>query len=164
VDKVKKREVVEQLKSTFGAFGASQVVIVSHNKGLTVTQDKNLRRQVKKTSSQYRVTKNTLAQLAIKGTQFESLNDLFQGPTTIAFSNEPVAICKALVNFSKENVKLEVLGGVVDGKFLDANAVKEMASLLSLDELRGKIVGLLQAPAAQLARVFKAYADKEQTN
>ncbi len=161
MDKVKKIEVVEQLK---GVFGSSEIVIVSHNKGLTVTQDTRLRRQIKKSSAQYRVAKNTLSQIAIKGTQFEGLKDLFQGPTTIAFSNDPVAISKALINFSKEHAKLEVLGGVMNGQFLDANAIKEMAALLSLDELRGKLVGLIQAPAAKLARVMQAYADKEQTN
>ncbi len=161
MDKVKKIEVVEQLK---GVFGSSEIVIVSHNKGLTVLQDTKLRRQIKKSSAQYRVAKNTLAQIAIKGTQFESLKDLFQGPTTIAFSDDPVAISKALINFSKEHAKLEVLGGVMNGEYIDANVIKEMAALLSLDELRGKIVGLIQAPAAKLARVMQAYADKEQTN
>jgi len=161
VDKVKKREVVEQLK---GAFSASQVAIISHNKGLTASSVKTLRRNIRKASAKYTVAKNTLTQIAVDGTEFASLKDLLEGPTTIALSNDPVSICKVLVNFSKENNKLEVLGGVVEGKFLDANAVKEMASLLSLDELRGKLVGLIQAPAAQIARVLKAYADKEQKN
>lgn len=161
MDKVKKAQVVEQLK---GVFSSNEIVIVSHNKGLTVLQDTSLRRKVKKSSSQYRVAKNSLAQIAVQGTTFESIKDLLQGPTTIAYSNDPIAVSKVLVEFAKENAKLEVLGGAMNGKFLDANEIKEMASLLSLDELRGKIVGLLQAPAAQLARLFKAYADKEQTN
>jgi len=169
VDKVKKTEVVEQLK---GIFGSSQIVIVSHNKGLTVSQDAKLRREIKKSRSSYRVAKNTLARIAIKDTSFSSLDNLFTGPTSIAYSEDAVGVAKALVDFSKEHAKLEILGAVMDGKVLDVNSVKALATLPSLDQLRSTIIGLVQAPAsklarvtqapaAQLARVFQAYADKK---
>jgi large subunit ribosomal protein L10 len=169
VDKVKKAEVVEQLK---GVFGAAEVVIISHNNGLTVSQDAKLRRNMRKSSAGYRVVKNSLSKIAIKGTGFEQLDGLLNGPTSIAYAEDPVAVAKALVEFSKDHEKLEVLGGVMSGRFLEVSEIKALATLPSLDQLRGKIIGLLQAPASKIARVInepgtklvrviKAKADKK---
>ncbi len=168
MDKNRKEQVVEELKQIFNS---TTIVIVSHNKGLTVSQSRELRKQVKVANSNYQVTKNSLAKIATQETQFAELNGILKGPTSLAYSNDPVAIAKVLTSFAKDNEKIEILGGVMDSTFLDANALKQLATMPSLDELRGKIVGILkapatklavvlQAPAAQLARVFSAYAKK----
>ena len=120
----------------------------------------------------FKVTKNRLAKLALKGTKFEGLADCFTGPTAIAVSTDPVAAAKVAVEYANKNEKLQIVGGALEAEVLDADAVKALATLPSLDELRGKIIGLilapatkiavvLQAPAGQLARVFAAYAKAE---
>lgn len=168
MDKNQKIKLVEQLKTTFES---ATIVIVATNSGLTVTAARNLRKQFRAASCDYKVTKNRLAKIAVTGTDFEPLSGFLKGPTSIASANDPVAVSKILVNFIKENDKLQIVGGVMDGKLLSVDIVKELAALPSLDELRGKIVGLLQAPATkiaavlqapalQLARVTKAYAEK----
>ena len=166
MDKQKKIQAVEQLK---GFFGTVNTVIVSKNKGLTVLEVNNLRKKIREAKSSYRVTKNKLTKIALKGSKFEPLNDFMVGPTSIAYSDDPVAIAKALESFAKDNQKLEILGGVMDGTLLSPSQIKQLASLPSLNELRAKLVGLtqapaqkivavLQAPAAQLARVIDAYS------
>jgi large subunit ribosomal protein L10 len=121
----------------------------------------------------YKVTKNRLAKLALAGTTYEPISDLFNGPTAIAYSADPVAAARVAVDYSKENDKLVVIGGAMGDTLLDENAVKALASLPSLDELRGKLVGMLntpatrvagvlQAPAGQLARVLGAYANQSE--
>ena len=147
----------------------ASLVVVTRQSGLTVTETQALRGKIRDLGATYRVGKNTLTRLAIAGTQNESLSDHLKGPTALACSSDPVAAAKATVEFAGTNDKLEVLCGVLNGQFLDASAVKALATLPSLDELRGKIIGVLQAPAtqiariacepaAQLARVFGAYA------
>jgi len=168
VDKNQKIKLVEQLKTTFEA---ATIVIVAKNSGLTVAAARDLRKQFRAASCNYKVAKNRLAKIAVTGTNFEQLGELLKGPTSIATANDPVAISKIIVNFAKENEKLQIVGGVMDGKLLNPATVKELASLPSLDELRGKIIGILQAPATkiaavlqapalQLARVTSAYAEK----
>ncbi len=169
VNKLDKEQVVKQLKEE--VFTSSGIVIVSHNKGLTVAAAKKLRNEFRRASCKYKVTKNSLTRIAAKGTSFEALNDVLTGPTSLAFASDPVTVSKLLVNFTKENEKLQIVGGVMDGKFIDAKSIQKLATLPSLDELRGKIVGLLQAPATklavviqapavQIARVLKAYSEK----
>lgn len=168
MDRVKKQEVVSNLKEIFSS---SSIVIVCHNNGLTVSQANGLRREVRKAKSTYLVTKNRLAKIAIDGTGFQDLKKHLAGPVSISYSNDPVGISKALAAFAKDNEKLAIIGGVLNGEFLNANAIKQLATLPSLDELRGKIVGLLkasatklailtQAPASQIARVISAHATK----
>lgn len=156
------REEKKQLLSDLNAlFSDAEAVVVSHYKGLTVAEVSELRDNVRKAGAGFRVTKNRIARLALKGTKFEGIADLFKGPTAIAFASDPVAACKACVEFAKTNEKLIVLGGAMGTTVLSVEEVKHLASIPSLDELRAKIIGLLQAPAAQLARVTKAYSEKE---
>jgi len=156
------REEKKQLLSDLNElFSNSEIVVVSHYKGLTVSEVSELRNNIRKAGAGFRVTKNRIARLALKGTKFENIADLFTGPTAIAFASDPVAACKACVEFSKTNEKLIVLGGAMGTGLLSLEEVKHLASIPSMDELRAKIIGLLQAPAAQLARVTKAYSEKE---
>ena len=156
------REEKKQLLSDLNElFSNSEIVVVSHYKGLTVSEVSELRNNIRKAGAGFRVTKNRIARLALKGTKFENIADLFTGPTAIAFASDPVAACKACVEFAKTNEKLIVLGGAMGTGVLSLEEVKHLASIPSMDELRAKIIGLLQTPAAQLARVTKAYSEKE---
>lgn len=142
-------------------FNTAETIVVSHYKGLTVEEVSELRDNIRKAGAGFRVTKNRITRLALKGTKFEALSDLFVGPTAIAFANDPISACKACVEFAKTNEKLLVLGGGMGNGVLSVDDVKRLASIPSMDELRAKIIGLLQAPGAQLARVTKAYSEKE---
>ena len=168
MEKAKKAEVVEDLNQVFSKAGS---VVVAHYSGMTVAQMSDLRARMGAAGASFRVSKNRLAVRALKGTPIEGIAHLFKGPTGIAVSDDPVAASKVAVAYAKENDKLVILGGSVGVTALDANGVKALATLPSLDELRGKIVGLLvapatkiagivQAPAGQLARVIGAYSSK----
>jgi large subunit ribosomal protein L10 len=167
VDRVEKQDLVALLHRTFSETAA---VLVTHYSGLTVAEIGDLRKRMREAGAGLKVTKNRLAKLALDGTRYENLSDLFKGPTAIAFAADPVAAAKAAVGFAKTNPKLILLGGGVAGQRLDADGVKALATLPSLDEIRGKVIGLLnapatqiaailQAPAGQLARVFAAYGE-----
>jgi large subunit ribosomal protein L10 len=169
VEKTKKVEVVEDLKGVFSEAGS---VVVAHYSGMTVAQMSDLRSRMNAAGASFRVSKNRLAVRALKGTAIEGISHLFKGPTGIAYSDDPVAASKVAVAYAKDNEKLVILGGSVGTTALDVNGVKALATLPSLDALRGKIVGLLvapatkiagivQAPAGQLARVVGAYSKKE---
>ena len=169
MDRAEKAELVAELKSTFDV---TQVVVVTRNRGLTVAQSTALRNRMREAGASYRVSKNTLARLALEGTSYTGLTDMLVGPTALSTSHDPVAPAKVIVEFAKTNDKLEIVGGVMGGTVLDIAGVKALAELPSLDELRAKIVGLIvapatkvarvvQAPAAQIARVLSAYAEKE---
>ncbi|HEY4114719.1 MAG TPA: 50S ribosomal protein L10 [Rhizomicrobium sp.] len=169
MEKAKKAEVVEDLKGVFSEAGS---VVVAHYSGMTVAQMGDLRSRMRAAGASFRVAKNRLAMRALDGTPAKGIAHLFKGPTGIAVSKDPVAASKVAVAYAKENDKLVILGGVVGTQALDVNGVKALAELPSLDELRGRIVGLLQAPAtkiagvlqapaAQLARVLNAYSKKE---
>ena len=142
-------------------FNTAETIVVSHYKGLTVEEVSELRDNIRKVGAGFRVTKNRITRLALKGTKFEALSDLFVGPTAIAFANDPISACKACVEFAKTNEKLLVIGGGMGTGVLSVDDIKRLASIPSMDELRAKIIGLLQAPGAQLARVTKAYSEKE---
>lgn len=169
MDRSQKTEAVAELNRTFKEVG---VVVVTRNLGMTVAQSTELRTKMRDAGASYKVAKNRLAKIALEGTDYGSLADLLTGPTALATSADPVAAAKAVVDFAKTNDKIEIVGGAMGSTVLDAEGVKALASLPSLDELRGKIVGLIaapatklatvtQAPAAQLARVFGAYGAKE---
>ncbi|HWK35880.1 50S ribosomal protein L10 [Sphingomonas sp.] len=169
MDRSQKAESVAELNRTFNEVG---VVVVTRNLGLTVAQSTQLRTKMRDAGASFKVSKNKLAKIALEGTDYAGLSDLLTGPTALATSADPVAAAKAAVDFAKTNDKFEIVGGAMGKQLLDAEGVKALASLPSLDELRGKIVGLLvapatklatvtQAPAAQLARVLNAYASKE---
>ena len=169
MDKAEKAEVVEELKSVFANAGS---LVVAHYTGMTVAQMNDLRGRMRAAGASFRVSKNRLAVRALQGTPVEGIAHLFKGPTGIAFSKDPVAASKVAVAYAKDNEKLVILGGSVGSTALDAQGVKALATLPSLDELRGKLVGLIlapatkiagvvQAPAASLARVISAYSKKE---
>ena len=160
-DKQVNREEKAQLLSELNElFSSAEIVVVSHYKGLTVEEVSELRNNIRKVGAGFRVTKNRITRLALKGTKFENLTDLFTGPTAIAFANDPISACKACVEFAKTNEKLIVVGGAMGTGVLSVAEINKLATIPSMDELRAKIIGLLQAPAAQLARVTKAYSEK----
>jgi large subunit ribosomal protein L10 len=169
MDRSQKAESVASLNATFNEVG---VVVITRNLGMSVAQSTALRGKVREAGATYKVAKNRLARLAIKDTTYEGLDELFTGPTAIATSVDPVAAAKAVVDFAKTTDKIEIVGGAMGSQVLNAEGVKALASMPSLDELRAKLIGLVQAPAtkiaqlstapaAKLARVFGAYAAKE---
>ena len=169
MDRTQKSEAVAELNRTFNEVG---VVVVTRNLGMTVAQSTNLRNKMREAGASYKVSKNRLARIAAEGTPYAVIADLLTGPTALATSTDPVAAARVINDFAKTNDKLEIVGGAMGGQILDADGVKALASLPSLDELRAKLVGLIvapatkiatitQAPAAQIARVLSAYAEKE---
>ncbi len=142
-------------------FSNAESVVITEYLGLTVAEADELRNKVRDAGASLRVTKNRIARLAVKDTKFEGLADLFKGPVAMAYANDPIAACKACVEFAKNNEKLVIVGGALSDKALTLDEIKELAAIPSMDELRAKLVGLLQAPAAKLARVTKAYSEKE---
>jgi large subunit ribosomal protein L10 len=170
VERAEKSEVVSSLNTAFNSAGA---IVVAHYAGLTVAQMTDLRGRMRAAGASVKVAKNTLAKLALKGTEAEHITDLLQGQTVIAYSSDPVSAPKVAVEFAKTNDKLVVLGGAMGKTNLNPEGVKALATLPSLDELRAKLLGMistpatriagvLQAPAGQLARVVGAYAQKDQ--
>ncbi len=169
MDRAQKPIVVADLNRVFNEVG---VVVVTRNLGLTVAQSTDLRNKMRDGGATYKVTKNSLAKIATKGTNYESIGAMLTGPVALASSVDPVAAAKIVVEFAKTNDKLEIVGGAMGDLSLDVDGIKALATLPSLDELRGKIVGLLvapatklatiaQAPAAQIARVLSAHAEKQ---
>ncbi len=169
MDRSQKAETVASLNAVFNEVG---VVVVTRNLGLSVAQSTVLRGKIRDAGASYKVAKNSLARLAINDTDYSGLGELLTGPTALATSVDPVAAAKAVVEFAKTNDKLEIVGGSMGALLLTADGVKALASLPSLDQLRGTIIGLVQAPAtklaqlatapaAKLARVFGAYAVKD---
>ena len=169
MDRSQKAESVASLNAVFNEVG---VVVVTRNLGMSVAQSTVLRGKVREAGASYKVAKNRLAKLAIKDTSYEGIDEMLSGPTAIATSVDPVAAAKAVVDFAKTTDKIEIVGGAMGTQLLDEAGIMALASLPSLDELRAKLVGLVQAPAtkiaqlstapaAKLARVFGAYAAKE---
>lgn len=165
MDRSEKEQLVSSLRE---GLLESSLVVVSHQTGLTVAQVSDLRRKMREAGAQFRVAKNTLARLAVAGTENEGITPLLSGPTTLAYSKDPVAAAKISVKFANDNDKFNVIGGILDGKLLDAKDIETLSKLPSIDELRAKIIGIIstpatrvagivQAPAGQLARVFSAY-------
>ena len=144
MDRTQKEEQVSSLRETFDA---AELVVVTHYSGLTVAELGELRGQMREAGADFKVTKNRLTKLALAGTKFEGLSDMFSGPTAIAYSKDPVAAAKASVNFSKANEKLVVLGGAMGSESLDVSGVKALATLPSLDELRAKLVAMISTPS-----------------
>jgi large subunit ribosomal protein L10 len=157
MDRGEKREAVAALQQVFSS---TTVVVVCHYAGLTVAQMSALRRQMRTAGASVKVAKNRLAKIALEGTEVASIGDLLKGPTLIAYSTDPVAAPKVASDFAKANEKLVILGGAMGRTALDPNGVKALATLPSLDELRAKLVGLIQAPATKIAQVVNAPAAK----
>jgi large subunit ribosomal protein L10 len=152
VDRAAKRELIDSLHTELKSTG---LVVVAHNTGMVAAQSADFRRRVKDAGGSVKVAKNTLAQIAFKDTDAEKLAGLMKGPTILAFSKDPIAAAKAAVSYAKGNDKLVILGGAMGKTILDAKGVKALAELPSLDELRAKIIGLLNAPATKIARTVK---------
>ena len=168
MDRTQKEEMVSLLK---GVFDASASIVVVRNLGLNVTEMTDLRNKMREQGATLKVAKNRLARLALDGTKIEGLGEHLTGTTALGYSDDVVAAAKVLVNYAKDNEKLEIVGGTMDDAILDVAGVRSLAALPGLDELRGMIVGLLQAPAGklasitqapagQLARVFSAYGSQ----
>ncbi len=168
MNRAEKAELVKELTEDFNS---SAAIVVAHYAGLNVSEMENLRVQMKQAGGRVRVAKNRLAKLALKEANSADISDLFNGPTLIAYSDDPVTAPKIAVNFAKENDKFVILGGAMGETSLDADGVKALAQMPSLEELRAKIAGLLTQPAAkiasvvaapgsQIARVISAYSDK----
>ena len=168
MDRSQKADAVAQLNAVFNEVS---VVVVTRNLGMTVAQSTDLRTKMRDAGASYKVAKNRLARLALENTDYVGLDDMFTGPVGLAWSKDPVAAAKAAVDFAKTNDKLEIVGGSMGSVVLDEAGIKALASMPSLDELRAKLIGLVNAPAtkiaqvvtapaAKVARVFAAYADK----
>jgi large subunit ribosomal protein L10 len=170
LDRTEKREFVASLAAVFAE---TTLVVVTRNNGLNVAEATELRRRMRAAGVSYKVAKNRLANLALDGTRFDGIKPLLKGPTALAWSTDPVAAAKTAVEFAKTNEKFVVIGGALGTQTLDASGVQALAELPSLDALRARLLGLiqapatkvagvLQAPAGQLARVFGAYAKKDE--
>ena len=170
MDRTEKREFVASLGLVFAE---TSMIVVTQNKGLTVAEVSDLRRKMRASGSTYKVAKNRLAVLALDGTRFDGIKPMLKGPTALAWSRDPVAVAKAAVDYAKTNEKFVVIGGALGTQMLNADGIKALADLPSLDALRARLVGMIQtpgtriagvlaAPAGQLARVFGAYAKKDE--
>jgi large subunit ribosomal protein L10 len=170
LERTEKRAFVAQLAAVFAD---TSFVLVARNGGMTVAEVSELRRRMREAGATYKVAKNRLAALALDGTRFDGVKPLLKGPTALAWSRDPVAVAKTAVEFAKGNDKFVILGGAIGRQTLDAAGVKALSELPSLDTLRASLVGLiqtpasriasvLQAPGGQLARVFAAYAKRDE--
>ena len=168
MDRSQKADLVTELKQVFAE---TSVVVVTRNLGLSVAQSTDLRLKMRDAGAQFKVAKNRLTLIAIEGTRFSPIGALLSGPTALATSFDPVAAAKVAVEFAKTNDRLEIVGGAMGETMLDVAGIKALAALPSLDQLRGTLIGLVQAPAtkiartiaepgAQIARLFAAYAAK----
>lgn len=169
MDRSQKTETIAALNETFKEAG---VVVVTRNLGMTVAESTELRGKIREAGATYKVAKNRLAKLALKDTDYDGLSDLLTGPTALATSVDPIAAAKAAVDFAKTSENIEILGGAMGSEILDVAGITALAALPSLDEIRAKLVGLVNAPATKvaqlvnapankLARVFGAYSTKE---
>ncbi len=170
MDRTEKRDFIASLASVFADVS---MVVVTQPKGLTVTEATDLRRRMRAAGATYKVAKNRLAHLALEGTQFGGIMPLLKGPTALAWSTDPVSVAKTAVEFARTNEKFQVMGGALGARTLNADGIKALAELPSLDTLRAgllgmiatpatRIAGILQAPGGQLARVFGAFARKDE--
>lgn len=153
MERSQKEKLVTTLRH---ALADTTCVVITHQTGLTVAEVTELRRQMRAAGASFKVTKNRLARLALAGTKFERLSPMFTGPTAIAYSRDPVAAAKVAVEFANKNDKLRVIGGGLGERQLDAEGVKALATLPSLDQLRARFIGLLQTPAGRIAAVLQA--------
>lgn len=155
--RVEKEEKVALLHE---AFAGSEVVIITHQQGMSVGETTALRRKVREANCGFRVTKNRLARIALEGTAFKPLSDMFTGPTAVVYSKDPVAAAKVITDYAKTNQKVSIVGAGLGAQVLNPEGVEALTKLPSLEELRAKIVGVLQQPAAKLVGVMDAPASK----
>jgi large subunit ribosomal protein L10 len=153
VDRSQKEKLVGNLHS---ALSDTVCFVITHQSGMTVAEVTRLRSLMRDAGASFKVTKNRLARLALAGTKFEQLSTMFTGPTAIAYSRDPVAAAKVAVEFANKNEKLTIVGGALGSQRLDAGGIKSLATMPSLDELRGKLLGMLNTPATRIAGVLQA--------
>lgn len=153
MDRTEKREFVTALASVFAD---TSMVVVTRNQGLTVAEVSDLRRRMRAAGVTFKVAKNRLVALALEGTRFDGIAPLLTGPTALAWSVDPVAAAKTAVEFAKRNEKLVIIGGGLGSQMLDADGIKALAELPSLDALRGRLLGMIQTPATRLAALMAA--------
>ena len=172
MDRTEKREFVASLGQVFAE---TSMIVVTQNKGLTVAEVSDLRRKMRASGSTYKVAKNRLAVLALEGSRFDGIKPMLKGPTALAWSQDPVAVAKTAVDYAKTNERFVVIGGALGTQMLNADGIKALADLPSLDALRARLVGMIQtpatriagvlaAPAGQVARVLAAYARKDEAD
>ena len=157
MNKEKKKTYISEMTSQFDK---SEAVIVTHYQGLTVNQLDELRAKMREHGIIFKITKNRITKLALEKTRCKDLSDLFSGPTAVALSKDAITSAKILTNFSKENMSLNILGGIMGNDILDVAGVKNVATLPTLDEARAKIVGILRSPAQKIASILLAPASK----
>ena len=145
-----KKDFVSRLKDEISN---SSSIIVAEYSGLTVAESESLRKEMRLNGAKFKVTKNRLTKLAIAETQFKDISDLFRGPTAVAYSTDPVAPAKVAVDFEKKYEKFNIIGGAYNGEKIDKDKIDFLAKLPSLDELRGKLIGLISAPAQKIASI-----------
>jgi large subunit ribosomal protein L10 len=154
-----KAPIVKQISDSIN--GAQSVVIVDY-RGLTVAEDTQLRKQLREAGVTYKVYKNTFMNFAFKGTEFESLTDVLEGPNAIAIStDDATAPARILAEFAKKAPALEIKAGVVEGNFYDADGMKTISSIPSREVLLSRLLGSMQSPIANFARVIKQIAEKD---
>ncbi len=153
MNRAEKQALIESVNATLKK---ANIALVVHNNGLTVAQMNDLRRKMREAGAEFKVSKNRLTKIAAKDTAFEQIADMFKGPAAIATSADPVAVAKGLVDFAKKNEKLVIIGGAYGAQKLDVKAIEALSKLPSLNELRAKIVGMLQTPATRIACVLQA--------
>jgi large subunit ribosomal protein L10 len=158
MNRAEKQAEIKQLNDRFAN---DEIVVVTHYAGLTVAEMTNLRHELRKEGATFKVSKNTLTKLALKGTKFEGITDLMSGPTGLATSKDMLSAARVVYNFAKANNKLVIMGGATSAGVLSMEKIVYLATLPTMDQLRGKIIGILQAPGAQLARLASAYATKD---
>ena len=158
MNREEKAELLNEMKEIVSG---AESIVVSHYRGLTVAEISELRKKARELGAELRVTRNRITRLALKDTKFEALDDLFVGPTIMAYAEDPISACKLCVEFAKSDDKFGVVGGGLSSGKLTMAEIERLATIPSMDELRAKIIGLLQAPGAALARVTKAYSEKE---
>ncbi len=172
MDRTEKQAFVASLAAVFAE---TSMVVVTRNEGLTVAEVTDLRRRMRAAGATFKVAKNRLATRALEGTSFDGIKPILTGPTALAWSRDPVSVAKAAVEYARTNEKLVLVGGALGAQTLDVAGVRALAELPSLDELRARLVGMLQtpatrvagvlqAPAGQVARVFAAYARRDEAN
>ena len=172
MDRTEKREFVAELNQ---ALSATSMIVVTRNQGLSVAEATDLRRKMRAAGATFKIAKNRLAHLALEGTRFDGIKPLLRGPTALAWAQDPVAVAKAAVEFARTNEKFVLIGGALGSQTLNADGVRALAELPSLDTLRARLVGMistpatriagvLQGPGGQLARVFGALARKDEAS
>jgi len=157
MDRMQKEALVADMRNKLES---SSLVVVARQSGLTVEEVTGLRRNMRAANAEFKVLKNTLAQIAVQGTKLEGLKEMLVGPTALAYSVDSIAAAKALVEFANKNDKVEVVGACLDGKVLQKAEVKALAALPSLDELRSKLIAIINAPATKLATLLQEPASR----